>query len=222
MGWFGTKSNTRSRDEIVQVCALSDMFSHWIIGNVPVEDEEVEPLLQRMKFITNLSSDQNFVALAKRVSDVVGRGVSMENCKRLVAFTRFYSAWIDQPSFRSEVPYSEEEVITSLKNMNSKGSINLSHDQARAVYAALSGSAKEGSDGTVVVKAPDYFSGVKAEMAYLSKKYGDRDVDWFQTRSSSLKPNQSGKRYEEILISLKNGDTRTVRFDITSYSQVPI
>lgn len=197
---------SRTREEVTNDCTTAMLFANWITGRVPIEDgnEGVVAALEKLKLKTGLVSDESLEYCAKRVFDALGKGVPKGECKCIAAFTRCYSVY-------SDVHLSEEEVIASLCNM--WPSMNNDEHRAKAVYSTLHGSTTERDDGTVVVTAPDTFSGIQAQYRYLDGRYGQHRVE-----QRSLDQDQAtGKTHEDWVVSLKNGDSMTVSFDITSF-----
>jgi hypothetical protein len=128
---------TQLSREVIESCAVADLFANWITGRVPMEDgnEGVEAVLEKMKRITGLVSDEVLESCAKRVFDALGKGVPKEECKRIAAFTRCYSVLSFE---KSGVHLSEQEVIISLQQMcPDTKKLGLSYDRAKAVYSAL-------------------------------------------------------------------------------------
>ncbi len=64
--------------------------------------------------------------------------------------------------------------------------------------------------------AHNTFEGVRAEYAYISALYGQRDVDWTCPEQVCFE-RDGGMMYDVLKIILKNGQKKKVYFDIADF-----
>ncbi len=79
-----------------------------------------------------------------------------------------------------------------------------------------SGGNGETQDEAVVINTANHFAGVSAEYEYISRQCGQRGVDWTLV-SQTLIQEDDGRRYDRLIVRLKDGETRTFYFDITPF-----
>ena len=75
-----------------------------------------------------------------------------------------------------------------------------------------------GSDSNHAIKileAKDHFDGIRAEYAYLMKKFGIMDVDWNLVIQMTTKENN--KQFDVFLIALKDKSVLSLYFDVTDF-----
>jgi len=86
---------------------------------------------------------------------------------------------------------------------------------------SFSGGPGDSAETAFVIEAPDTRHGTMVEYAIIQKRHGEMSVEW-KRKLQILTSDETGKRYDKIIIELKDGSTRTYWFDITAfYGQLP-
>jgi hypothetical protein len=70
-------------------------------------------------------------------------------------------------------------------------------------------------DAVIINNASTHFEGIDAEYNFISKKYGNREVDWKLKKQTLIE--QAGRFFDQIEIILKNGLEISLYFDITEF-----
>jgi hypothetical protein len=97
--------------------------------------------------------------------------------------------------------------------MTSQGN---SPDEAsdQAEYAGGDGSSPE--EAVCIKGAPSHAAGVRAESAYISRKFGERGEDW-ELKEQSLTEREDGQRIDKMTIETAAGEVRTIYFDVSDF-----
>jgi hypothetical protein len=77
------------------------------------------------------------------------------------------------------------------------------------------GSGKSINDAVEIQGAANTDEGIAKEYQYLSKKFGQRGVDWQLEKQTLIE--DSGKQYDRMDIRLSDGTKETIYFDITDF-----
>jgi hypothetical protein len=116
---------------------------------------------------------------------------------------------------------SEERITQSILS-TTKGKVTLQEARLVATFLTdLTGPPYSGGDGSspetaVVINATSSLFGNAAEYSWIEGRYGKREVDWtLQLRSHGQRPD--GRYFEILFLSLRNGDERSIHFDITAF-----
>jgi len=80
-------------------------------------------------------------------------------------------------------------------------------------YAGGDGSSKE--NAVIIKGAKSSMEGIGAEYRYLSEKFGERGKDWELILQSLIE--DKGKRYDMMIVDLKDGTNTTIYFDISGF-----
>lgn len=77
-----------------------------------------------------------------------------------------------------------------------------------------------GGDGSsfenaIIIKVDKTMNGVSIEYDYVSKLYGTKNVDW-KLKLQGL-AHKGDKRYDVLAVVLKNGEKKSIYFDITQF-----
>jgi hypothetical protein len=89
-------------------------------------------------------------------------------------------------------------------------------DWFKPQHRRYSGGNGETMEDAVVVNAPNTAIGVAAEYRYVSRRFGQPDIDWTPVLQSLHKA-EDGRRYDVLAIRLKSGEVKELYFDITSF-----
>ena len=81
-------------------------------------------------------------------------------------------------------------------------------------YGGGSGETKEDA---VIINAPNTSLGVAAEYRYLSRKYGQKDVDWTLVWQALLEDKENDRHYDLLRVKLTSGEVKELHFDITAF-----
>jgi len=80
----------------------------------------------------------------------------------------------------------------------------------------FSGGPGDSMETAVIIKgARNSSDGVQAEYYYLEKKFGRQNVDWKLDRQRLM--GKEGKKFDMMMIILKDGAKKNVYFDITEF-----
>jgi hypothetical protein len=92
-----------------------------------------------------------------------------------------------------------------------KGWQNMNHnDKPEIIFAGGSGDSRE--EAIVIKNAASHQACVRAEYLYLQEKFGKKDIHWKVFMKALLK---GEKRVDWIVITLTDGTTRSIYFDIS-------
>jgi hypothetical protein len=82
------------------------------------------------------------------------------------------------------------------------------------VYAGGDGSSPE--EAVLIKDAPSHTAGVRAESAYISRKFGERGQDW-ELKEQSLTQKEDGRQIDKMTIETTAGDVETIYFDVSGF-----
>ncbi len=81
-----------------------------------------------------------------------------------------------------------------------------------------SGSGESISDPIIVGDVAGHMDAIRAEYAYIEKKYGTRGVNWVLQQQTLLTPEgMTGRKIDALTIELLTGKVITIFFDITKF-----
>ena len=91
-----------------------------------------------------------------------------------------------------------------------------SPDEARdqPEYAGGDGSSPE--EAVRIKDAPSHAAGVRAESAYISRKFGERGQDW-ELKEQSLTQKEDGRRIDKMTIETAAGAVEMFYFDVSGF-----
>jgi hypothetical protein len=81
-------------------------------------------------------------------------------------------------------------------------------------YAGGDGSSPE--EAVLIKDALSHAAGVRAESAYISRKFGERGEDW-TLKEQSLTERKDGRRIDKMTIETAAGDVETFYFDVSGF-----
>jgi hypothetical protein len=81
-------------------------------------------------------------------------------------------------------------------------------------YAGGDGSSPE--EAVRIKGAPSHAAGVRAESAYISRRFGERGQDW-ELKEQSLTQKEDGRQIDKMTIETAAGDVETFYFDISGF-----
>jgi hypothetical protein len=81
-------------------------------------------------------------------------------------------------------------------------------------YAGGDGSSPE--EAVLIKDAPSHAAGVRAESAYISRKFGERGQDW-NLKEQSITEREDGRRIDKMTIETAAGDVETFYFDVSGF-----
>lgn len=87
--------------------------------------------------------------------------------------------------------------------------------QTKAAPVRYLGGTGESIAEAIIISAPSYSAGIRAEYQYIERLCGRRDVDW--TRELQILSSEGGRDYDLIVAALTKGGYRRFYFDITSF-----
>jgi hypothetical protein len=103
--------------------------------------------------------------------------------------------------------YSKEKELSdgdSSENLTYKGYITFSNNNGESI-----------DDAIIILNAQTDLEGVDAEYYYLEKRFGKKGTDWNLDQQSLM--NEDGAYYDALDISISDGRTLTIYFDITDF-----
>lgn len=115
---------------------------------------------------------------------------------------------------------SEARIVPSIQ-AETEG--QLTPHECKIVYQFLTGilgSLHEGGDGStretaVVINSTSSIVGIDAEYQWLTSRFGNEDHDW--SVEMRMQSQNEGRSYETFVIQFRDGTSKTIHFDISSF-----
>ncbi len=85
----------------------------------------------------------------------------------------------------------------------------------KANHSIYSGGTGDGMDNAIVINESNSMAGIRAEYVYLEKQFGQTKTDW--TVECQSMRSEGGRSFDILTVKLKDGSSRIVWFDITSF-----
>lgn len=77
------------------------------------------------------------------------------------------------------------------------------------------GGSGESIETAVIINTSSSMIGIPAEYRFISRKYGQKDVDW--TLETQMVMRSGNRQYDVVVIKLKDGQEKSFFFDITKF-----
>ena len=176
------------------------------------EREALDDSIKQLQQAAFPLGETQIQAEAARLRQEMNGRLSHEDCRMLVQRVKVMILLSDERNESKMADYV-------FRQLGGK----LSREESRLTYLFIesltSGQAAGGSgttaDDAVIIKAENTIAGVRAEVQWLEKHFGQKDKDWELVMKSH--GNRGGRVIEEFRIKLKDGAERTVHFDISGF-----
>ena len=82
----------------------------------------------------------------------------------------------------------------------------------QGLYAGGNG---ESIENAVIINTANSMIGIPAEYKFISRRYGQKDLDWTREFQSVMR--SGNRQYDVVVIKLKDGQEKSFYFDITKF-----